>query len=211
MRKTILELLKTCPDSIKHSFQEKVFQGGDMILIQGASPEYAYILVDGEAGVYQLTMNGIVFLAYVYSDDDLFGEIELLNEKPVVSNVRANRLCKTVRIGRDDFYRWLQADPAFALFICQQLADKLYASSINSVTNIAYPLKYRLLYFLWNANQQGNKYVKKEDIIAALGSNERSINRIIQELAGLLLVESDRGLVKVNSCDLILQELRKYE
>jgi CRP-like cAMP-binding protein len=211
MAKNILELLNNCPASIRQSFKEVYFQSGDLILTQGAAPQYAYILVEGEAGVYQLTLNGIVFLAYVYSDEELFGEIEILNDRAVVSNVRANRLCKTIRIGRNDFTRWVQADPDFMLFVCRQLAEKLYNTSINSVTNIAYPLKYRLLYYLWNAWQQGDKYIKKGDLIAGLGSNERSVNRIIRELADSGLVESDSGMIKVSSYDGVLEELRRYE
>jgi CRP-like cAMP-binding protein len=182
-----------------------------LILCQGSSPQYGYILVEGEAGVYQLAMNGIEYLAYEYGDNELFGEVEILNGRSIVSNIRANGLCRVIRIAKDDFMRWIEADPAFQLYVCRQLAEKLYNASIISVTHIAYPLKYRVLYYLWDACQHGNKYIKKSDIISRLGSSERSINRIIKELANSIMLETGRGVVKVNSMESIIEEMKRYE
>jgi CRP-like cAMP-binding protein len=203
--------LKTCPTRIRQSFQELTFQAGAVILNQGDPAEYVYILSEGKAGVYQMALNGIEYLAYIYHGDELFGEIEIFNHKPILSNVRANQACKTIRIAKVDFIQWMQAEPGFAFFICQQLAEKLYQTSVNSVTHIAYPLKYRVLSCLWNHFQRGNQYIQKADIIHSLGSNERSVNRILQELVNSRQVESDRGMVKINSIEDIAKQLQEYE
>ncbi len=207
----ITPFLNTCPATIRQAFEEVRFQAGDMILTQGDAPGYVYVLIEGEARVCHLTMNGIQYLEYVYTDGELFGEIEVLNHKEIIADVHASSSCTTLRIASADFIRWLNADPEFSLFICRQLADKLYNACLSSVANIAYPLKYRVLYFLWNATQNGNSTVRKEDIITGAGSNERSINRILKELSGTGLITSEPGLVKIGARVLLLQAMRKYE
>jgi CRP-like cAMP-binding protein len=209
MENNLLHLLQNCPASINQSFRQASFKEGDLILTQGDPPQYVYILLKGEAGVYQLTTGGLVFQPYLYRENELFGEIEVLNGKAIVSNVRANRFCQAICIPGAGFIDWLQNDPAFSLYIQRQLAEKLYNNSINAVTHIVYPLRYRLMYYLWNVYQQGTIYVKKEDIIAGLGSNERSVNRILKELLDLTLVEADRGVVKIISVERMLAEMRQ--
>jgi transcription initiation factor IIE alpha subunit len=66
-------------------------------------------------------------------------------------------------------------------------------------------------FFLWQATQNGRSYIRKEDIIIGLGTNERSINRIIKDLGEARLIEYDRGTLKILSKENILQEMGQYE
>lgn len=187
------------------------FKPSDLILEQGQEPEYVFILLEGEVKVYHLTLNGIHLLEYIYTNGELFGEIEVLNDKPVISDVKASAPCRTIRVDKATFLAWMQADPEFALFIARQTADKLYDACLNSAANIAYPLKYRALYFLWNASQNGQAGITKDDLMNGLGSIERSVNRIINELVNEGLVEVERGFIQLTSARDLLAEMRKFE
>ena len=211
MSKTMHQFLTTCPIAIQATFREMTFQPGELLLTQGDPADCVYLLLEGEAGVYHLTLNGIQVLESIYGTAELFGELEVLNARPIICHVRARTVCRVIRIEAASFIRWLQADPDFALFICRQLADKLYHASLASVTNIAYPLKYRVLYFLWTASQRGSSSIRKEDVIAGLGSNERSINRVVRELIDAGLIEADRGAIRIRSQSDIVHEMSRFE
>ena len=74
----------------------------------------------------------------------------------------------------------------------------MYHTSINSKANIAYSLKYRLLFFLWKfLNEHNLNTVHKDILVEGVGSNIRSINRIIKELVDENFVEYNKGFVKV--------------
>ena len=71
-------------------------------------------------------------------------------------------------------------------------------TSINSKANIAYSLKYRLLFFLWKFLDEHNlDTVHKDILVEGVGSNIRSVNRIIKELVDENFVEYNKGFVKV--------------
>ena len=75
---------------------------------------------------------------------------------------------------------------------------KMYHTSINSKANIAYSLKYRLLFFLWKFLDEHNlDTVHKDILVEGVGSNIRSVNRIIKELVDENFVEYNKGFVKV--------------
>ncbi len=74
----------------------------------------------------------------------------------------------------------------------------MYHTSINSKANIAYSLKYRLLFFLWKFLDEHNlDTVHKDILVEGVGSNIRSVNRIIKELVDENFVEYNKGFVKV--------------
>ena len=74
----------------------------------------------------------------------------------------------------------------------------MYYTSINSKANIAYNLKDRVLFFLWKfLNEHNLNSVHKDILVEGLGSNIRSINRIIKELENENIIEYNKGFVKV--------------
>jgi CRP-like cAMP-binding protein len=211
MSSALFRFIGLCPGAVRQSFADVSFQDGDFILTQGEPVEAVYVLLEGETRVYHLTPNGINYLEYIYTPGELFGEIEALNGKPGSSSVRASSTCGAIAIPKPAFLDWMRADAGFSTFIAGQLADKLYQSSQASVTNITFPLRYRVLYYLWEAHQRRVAYVAKEDLVAGLGSNDRSVNRILKELGDARIVESDRGVIKLCSPADVLREMARYE
>jgi CRP-like cAMP-binding protein len=209
--KTVLAFLETCPENIRQTFKPVCFQPGEIIMAQGDPPGCVYFLQSGEAKVYHMTKNGISYLEYIYSNGELFGEIEVLNHQPVISDVRASSVCQAVQVSPEAFLAWFKSEPEFALFIAEQVADKLYQACLLAATNIAFPLKYRVLYFLWNETENGKIYLPKEDLITTLGSGERSVNRVLKDLLEMHLIDYDRGLIKVLDKQAVLREMRRYE
>lgn len=61
-----------------------------------------------------------------------------------------------------------------------------------------YNLKDRVLFFLWKfLNEHNLNSVHKDILVEGLGSNIRSINRIIKELENENIIEYNKGFVKV--------------
>ena len=74
----------------------------------------------------------------------------------------------------------------------------MYHTSINSKANVAYNLKDRVLFFLWKfLNEHNLNTVHKDILVEGVGSNIRSVNRIIKELVDEDIVEYNKGFIKV--------------
>lgn len=211
MTRAAIEFLIAPPAEVHGSLRSVDFPSGTVIIEQGALPEYVYFLKAGEARVYTLTLNGSSYLEHIYAAGEVFGEFEALNRRPYLSSVLASSRCEVVRVANEDFLRWIQLDAAFGLFISQQLADKMYAACLDAVVNIAYPLRYRVLYFLWNVAQNGGSSIRKADVIAGLGSNERSVNRIVKDLVNALLIDYQDGIISIPDLDDLVREMKRFE
>ena len=190
--------LDTCPKYIKNEFTNIKFNRFDKILIQNELAKHVYIIKKVKVKVYSLTPTGVKYLERTNCENDIFGELEIFADKPILNYVEALEPCDAIKISKESFFNWIKCDSDFSLYIHIELSKKMYHTSINSKANIAYSLKYRLLFFLWKFLDEHNlDTVHKDILVEGVGSNIRSVNRIIKELVDENFVEYNKGFVKV--------------
>ncbi len=61
------------------------------------------------------------------------------------------------------------------------------------------------------ASQQGKLEVCKADVITGLGSNERSINRVVRDLIEAELIATERGTITIRSVAGLLRAMSRFE
>ena len=77
---------------------------------------------------------------------------------------------------------------------------------------VRYPLKYQVLLYIWKyTNQYKNTYIPKVLIVEELGSNIRSINRILKQLSEEGVIMNLKGEVKVQDLNSILSMISHYD
>lgn len=200
--------LDTCPDFIKNKFININFKTFDKILKQNEDPSFVYIIKKGKVKVYSLTPTQLKYLERIYCEYELFGELEVFIDKPILNFVEAVEPCEVIKIPKDTFLDWIKYDSDFSLFIHVQMAEKMYHTSISSKANIAYTLKSRIIFFLWSFLDEHNlDSVHKDILVEGVGSNIRSVNRIIKELVDESLIEYNKGFIKVKDMDKLVDEI----
>ena len=200
--------LDTCPDFIKDKFININFKTFDKILKQNEEPSFVYIIKKGKVKVYSLTPTQLKYLERIYCEYELFGELEVFIDKPILNFVEAVEPCEVIKIPKDTFLEWIKYDSDFSLFIHVQMAEKMYHTSISSKANIAYTLKSRIIFFLWSFLDEHNlDSVHKDILVEGVGSNIRSVNRIIKELVDESLIEYNKGFIKVKDMDKLVDEI----
>ena len=201
--------LDTCPDFIKNKFININFETFDKILKQNDKPSFVYIIKKGKVKVYSLTPTQIKYLERVYCEYDLFGELEVFADKPILNYVEALQPCEVIKIPKDAFLEWIKRDSEFSLYIHVQLSNKMYHTSVNSKANIVYSLRSRMIFFLWNFLDEHNlESLHKDILVEGVGSNIRSVNRIIKELVDEDLIEYNKGFIKVKDMHKLVDEIR---
>ena len=200
--------LDTCPDFIKNKFIYIEFNTFDKILKQNDKPSFVYIIKKGKVKVYSLAPTQVKYLERIYCEYNLFGELELFVNKPILNYVEALEHCEAVKIPRDAFLEWIKYDSDFSLYIHVQLSTKMYHTSVNSKANVAYPLKARIIFFIWSfLDEHKIDTVHKDILVEGVGSNIRSINRIIKELVNENLIEYNKGFIKVKDMDKLVDKI----
>ena len=200
--------LDTCPDFIKDKFININFKTFDKILKQNEDPSFVYIIKKGKVRVYSLTPTQLKYLERIYCEYELFGELEVFIDKPILNFVEAVEPCEVIKIPKDTFLEWIKYDSDFSLFIHVQMAEKMYHTSISSKANIAYTLKSRIIFFLWSFLDEHNlDSVHKDILVEGVVSNIRSVNRIIKELVDESLIEYNKGFIKVKDMDKLVDEI----
>lgn len=87
----------------------------------------------------------------------------------------------------------------------------MYDSCVNTKVNIVYPLKYKLLFFLFRFSSEHNlNTIHKDIVIEGIGSNIRSVNRIIKELSIDNIIEYNKGYIKIIDFNKLVKIINSY-
>ena len=203
--KSLSYLLETSPSHIKQDFLNITFNSFDKILFQNETANSVYIIKKGKVKVYSLTPTGVKYLERIYCEYEIFGELEIFINKPILNYVEALEPCEVIKIPKESFLDWIKYDSDFSLYIHIQLSHKLYTTSVNSKANIVYPLKYRLVFFLWRFLEEHDlDTIHKDLLVEGVGSNIRSVNRIIKELSNDNIIDYNKGFIKVKDMNKLI-------
>ena len=100
---------------------------GDVIFHQDDSADSAYVIMEGIAEIIVETDSGPM-VASTLKQDQLFGEMALLNNAPRVATIRARGNLVVMKITAEMFLKLLSENADMSLDVMRQLSGKLAAS-----------------------------------------------------------------------------------
>lgn len=103
------------------------FEDKDILFQAGDSADSAYVIMEGAVDILTETDNGPI-VALSLQQNQLFGELALLNNTPRSATIRAQGEIKVMRITTDMFLKLLSENSDIALDVMRQLSDKLAKS-----------------------------------------------------------------------------------
>jgi CRP/FNR family cyclic AMP-dependent transcriptional regulator len=118
-----LKLLAFTSESVVYDDNEVIFYTGDLA-------DSAYVIMDGRVDVLTETDTGPV-VAITLEQNQLFGEMALLNNVPRNSTLKASGKLRVMRISGETFLRLLCENSELALDVMRQLSDKLAKSHFH--------------------------------------------------------------------------------
>ena len=118
------------------------YADGDTIFHQGESADCAYVIMQGNVDVISETESGPI-VATTLRQNQLFGEMALLNNVPRVATMKANGDLVAMKITADMFLKLISENSDVSLDVMRQLSAKL-AMSHNHVSDLQNQLSDRL-------------------------------------------------------------------
>ena len=203
----ILNIINSLPKDLLSLFKYRDFSIDEPILTQGNRLDNVYILLNGTVKLCHSDICGTHYLIDIESAESIFGEIEALSGNPTLTTVLPLTKCRTLEIPKVNFLKILKTNPKLSLSINKLFAKRMYESWSREMKNVTLPLKYKVVYFIVKIeNKNLNVQITKKLLVEGVGSNIRSINRVIKELSSLNLINCSGPNITVPS----ITTLEKY-
>ena len=103
------------------------FEDEDIVFHAGDSADCAFVIMEGAVDILTDTESGPI-VALTLQQNQLFGELALLNNAPRSATLRAQGQIKVMRITIDMFLKLLSENADMALDVMRQLSYKLAKS-----------------------------------------------------------------------------------
>ncbi len=155
------------------------------IYIEQDEQHYLHFLVEGQVQCSHYHLNGKLAVFALSKPFAALGDIEILSDTRVKSNVIATQESTLLGIPSDIVDRYGASDPRFLRFLIEQLREKLYKTNALQVNQVL-PVINRLAVYLLSqpaANAQGAVLLPdKEGLASLMGTTARHLNRVLREL-----------------------------
>lgn len=176
------------------------------VYMEADEQDYLYFLVKGQVQCSHYHTNGKLAVFALSKPFAVIGDIEILREEKINSNVIATEDSILLGLSRPIVHRYGANDPQFLRFIIDQLSSKLYETN-NLTVNQILPVVNRLVAYLLAQpiNARGTITLpNKEDLASLLGTSTRHLNRVLREL-------NEIGHIQLNYPDIILIDERALQ
>jgi CRP/FNR family transcriptional regulator, cyclic AMP receptor protein len=107
------------------------FRRGDTIFRKDDPPTCMYVVVDGAVRVSTVSAEGRTALLSLIGQNEIFGEIAVLDGMPRTTDVTANSDCELLAIERRDLLRFLHNQPGLALKFIELLCARLRTTNAH--------------------------------------------------------------------------------
>ena len=163
--------------------------------------KYLFFLVKGKGKVYVILKNGKSLLLSFYYPLTVIGDIEIVNNCDISSNIQALEDSYCIALPLNIVRGKLLKDAKFLRYVCDSLGLKLKNSSNNSSINLLYPLENRLASYILATKEEviiNNKRVyifneKLTELAGLLGSSYRHLLRTINILIHKGVISKKNG------------------
>jgi CRP/FNR family transcriptional regulator, cyclic AMP receptor protein len=173
---------------------------GDFVVKSGDDSEALYIIMSGGAKVLIAGENGHEVILSILGPNDYFGEMGILDNKPIGATVKALERCEFLCIKSEAFLRCMSGNFELAQRLTRGLAQRLSRANIQIRSLALLDTHDRVASLLQDMSKDINghcvveKAPNKRDIAAMVGASREMVSRVIRELkqSGRIHVEKRR-------------------
>jgi|GEM_PF-1469723 len=206
---TTYNLQAVVADHQIHEISLHVFDGQEMILLEGREPEYLYILLEGKAKVAPSSKSGKVALLDAIGPMEFLGDIELFYRSPnfhsVISLNQSTFLAIPFKLADQLF----ESNLEFHKLLSRNFASKVKNSSVRYARTLLMPTQNRIakhLYDLVTNSQSMSIKIKINQSADYLDISSRHFRRILTKFQEEGILSRNRSSITV----LNLEGLKAY-
>ena len=193
----------------------RVYEKGQMILLEESMGETFFIITQGAVKVTRLSADGREVILAILGESDFFGEMSLLDGEGRSANIVANEEAKVLTLSRNDFLDCLESYPKIAIALLEELATRLRKSDQQieslSLSDSEHRIGITLIRLAGELGtiKQGHVTVKnlpyQQDIANMAGTSRETVSRTLKLLEDKKLVRRENRNLTIYNYDAFRQ------
>ena len=193
----------------------RVYEKGQMILLEESMGETFFIITQGAVKVTRLSADGREGILAILGESDFFGEMSLLDGEGRSANIVANEDAKVLTLSRNDFLDCLESYPKIAIALLEELATRLRKSDQQieslSLSDSEHRIGITLIRLAGELGtiKQGHVTVKnlpyQQDIANMAGTSRETVSRTLKLLEDKKLVRRENRNLTIYNYDAFRQ------
>ena len=193
----------------------RVYEKGQMILLEESMGETFFIITQGAVKVTRLSADGREVILAILGESDFFGEMSLLDGEGRSANIVANEDAKVLTLSRNDFLDCLESYPKIAIALLEELATRLRKSDQQieslSLSDSEHRIGITLIRLAGELGtiKQGDVTVKnlpyQQDIANMAGTSRETVSRTLKLLEDKKLVRRENRNLTIYNYDAFRQ------
>ena len=193
----------------------RVYEKGQMILLEESMGETFFIITQGAVKVTRLSADGREVILAILGESDFFGEMSLLDGEGRSANIVANEEAKVLTLSRSDFLDCLESYPKIAIALLEELAIRLRKSDQQieslSLSDSEHRIGITLIRLAGELGtiKQGHVTVKnlpyQQDIANMAGTSRETVSRTLKLLEEKKLVRRENRNLTIYNYDAFRQ------
>ena len=193
----------------------RVYEKGQMILLEESMGESFFIITQGAVKVTRLSADGREVILAILGESDFFGEMSLLDGEGRSANIVANEDAKVLTLSRNDFLDCLESYPKIAIALLEELATRLRKSDQQieslSLSDSEHRIGITLIRLAAELGtiKQGHVTVKnlpyQQDIANMAGTSRETVSRTLKLLEEKKLVSRENRNLTIYNYDAFRQ------
>ena len=176
---------------------ERNFMSNEFVFWEGDSPEWFYIIAEGQVKVLKHSSSGKEFIISFFNSGEMFGEVAVFENKPYPANAQTTTTTKVVGIKREDLISFLTSRPQVAMRIIGVLGGRLRDAQGRLKDLAGERVEQRVAsVLLMLASKLGNTLpFTRQEIADMSGTTTETAIRIMSQLRERRIIRSNRGQV----------------
>ncbi|WP_042222270.1 Crp/Fnr family transcriptional regulator [Oceanobacillus manasiensis] len=181
------------------------FKSQEIILHEGRELESLLFLVEGKVKVTSSVATGKSLLLRFVQPFSIIGDIELVRDVPVQSQIKAVEESLLIGLPRDYIKKHEMDNPKFLQILLDHVTYKLQTCTTASRVNSLASVENRFASYLLSTHSADSdqpfglelKTTNLQEIAGLLGTTYRHLNRVIQNLIQNEIIEKDKHLIQI--------------
>jgi len=193
----------------------RIYEKGQMILLEESSGETFFIITKGAVKVTRLSDDGREVILAILGESDFFGEMSLLDGEGRSANIVANDDSTVFTLSRRDFLECLESFPKIAIALLEELAVRLRKSDQQIESLSLSDSEQRIGIALIRLAEElgtiikGNVTIKnipfQQDIANMAGTSRETVSRTLKLLEDKSLVNRENRDLTIYNFDAFCQ------
>ena len=169
------------------------------IIFENDSPEALYVVLAGQVKLVHTSEDGREVILATRGKGDFFGELSLIDEKPISAHVIAMQESELLILRRDEFRRCMNDMPGISVGLLRALAARLRRADSMIGGLVLLDVKGRVARLILELAEQNDgmnvpKGITHQTIAQMIGASRETVSRTLREIttAGLINVTGRR-------------------